>query len=215
MKAPLRKGVSRTVLESLRRINTILGASVGLAAVVSGPLTLAQTLTGKDIIKELAEKPDTAGAVEAAAGFILKLVQVYCQLELDIIVVADRLVSLLPAGRLGWLSSLFSPLVNTVRFYNSYSVILPGTAPDLSALAGLGFDGIVAPVDAKSPGGIVGKAIPVEALRSKPAEFQGWLKANLPLAGPGIFLTTDWEVPPETPPDNFHLLMNTIRGGQA
>jgi uroporphyrinogen-III decarboxylase len=212
-----RKGRFGTVIESLRRINTVLGASIGLAAVVSGPLSLAAALTGRDMIKELAEKPEAAaGVVEAAAGFILRLVQVYCQLELDIIIIVDRLVPLLPAARLSWLSSLLSPLINTVRFYNSYSVLLPGTAPDSNALVELGFDGIVAPVDSESPKGIVGKAIPAQVFRSKPAEFQDWLKTNLPaLAGPGVFITTDGEVPPETPPDNLHLLMNTIRGGHA
>jgi hypothetical protein len=209
-----RKGRLGTVIESLRRINTVLGASVGLAAVITGPLSLAAALTGKDMIKELEEKPEpAAGAVEAAAGFILKVAQVYCQLELDIIVIAERLM---PAGRPGWLSSLFTPLVNTVRFYNACSVLLPGPSPDWNALGELGFDGIVGPAGSKAPKGVLGKAIPIEMLRSKPAEFQDWLKANLPsLAGPGAFLTTDWEVPADTPPDNLHLLMNTIRGGQA
>lgn len=213
-----KKGRFGTVLESLRRINTVLGASVGLAAVISGPLSLAAALTGKDMIKELEQKPEAATrAVEAAAGFILKVAQVYCQLELDIIVIADGLVSQLPAGRLGWLGPVLSPLVNTVRFYNAYTVLLPGMASDLSSLAELGFDGTIGPLESKSPKGVLGKAIPAQVLRSRPAEFQDWLmKSNLPaLAGPGAFLTMDWEVPADTPPDNLHLLMNTIRGGQA
>ncbi len=210
-----KKGRFGTVTESLRRINTVLGPSVGLAAVVSGPLSLAVALTGEDIIKNL-EEPETAGAVEAAAEFILKLVQVYCQLELDIIVMADRLVPHLPAARLGWLGSLLSPLVNTVRFYNAYSVLLPGMAPDPGALTALGFDGVVAPLGSNVPKGVIGKAVPAQVLRSKPAEFHDWLRASLTaLAGPGVFLTMDWEVPPDTPPDNLHLLINTIRGGQS
>jgi hypothetical protein len=27
---------------------------------------------------------------------------------------------------------------------------------------------------------------------------------------PGVFLTTDWEVPSEMPPENMRLVMNTI-----
>ena len=212
-----KKGRFGTVVESLRRVNAVLGQSVGLAAVITGPLSLAAALIGKDMVKELAERPEAAaGEVEAAAGLVLKLAQVYCQLELDIIVIADRLVTLLPAERGPWLRSLFSPLVNTVRFYNAYTVLLPGMASETSALVELGFDGIVAPVDTKTTRCVLGKAIPIEVLRSKPPEFRDWLKASLTaMAGPGVFLTSDGEVPADTPPDNLHLLMNTIRGGQA
>jgi uroporphyrinogen decarboxylase len=211
-----------TVIESLRRINRVAGPNLALAAVVNGPLTLTAGLTGRDPVKDLTERPEEAiRAVEAAAGFLLKVVQVYCQLELDIIAIAERPLAGFPAAHLSWLHSTFSPIVNMVRFYNAFSVLLPGvSSPDnIANLVDLGFDGIVAAgIDSntwhKIRGGrscILGKAIPARLLNSGQKELQAYLETHLPeRTEPGVFLTTDWEVPPETPPDNVHLVMNMI-----
>jgi uroporphyrinogen decarboxylase len=211
-----------TVIESLRRINRVSGANLALAAVVNGPLTLMAGLTGRDPIKDLTERPEEViRAIEATAGFLLKVVQIYCQLELDIIAIAERLMAVFPAAHLSWLQSTFSPIVNMVRFYNAFSVLLPGesSSDNLANLVDLGFDGIVtAGIDLntwnKLKGGrscVLGKAIPSHLLTSEPKELQAYLETQLPeRIEPGVFLTTDWEVPPDTPPDNVHLVMNMI-----
>jgi uroporphyrinogen-III decarboxylase len=211
-----RTGRFGTVIESLRRIKLVSGQDLALAAFVTGPLTLLAGLTGRDPLKDLTEKPE-----EAAAGFLLKVVQVYCQLELDIIVIADRLLAVLSAAHLSRLQSVLSPIINTVRFYNSFSVLLPGEpSPDnLADLIDLGFDGIVAPeIDNGTwhelKGGrscILGKAIPARVLNSSSGELRAYLETNLPeKVETGVFITTDWEVPLETPPDNIHLVMRMI-----
>jgi uroporphyrinogen decarboxylase len=211
-----------TVIESLRRINRVSGPNLALAAVVTGPLTLTAGLTGRDPIKDLAERPEEViKAIEAAAGFLLKVVQIYCQLELDIIAIADRLMPVFPAAHLSWLQSTFSPILNMVRFYNAFSVLLPGeSSPEnLANLIDLGFDGIVdAGIDLTTwnrlKGGrscILGKAIPSHLLTSEPKELKAYLETHLQGGiEPGSFLTTDWEVPPDTLPDNVHLIMKMI-----
>jgi uroporphyrinogen-III decarboxylase len=209
-----------TVIESLRRFSKVAGPNLALAAVVSGPLTLIAGLTGRDPLHVLKEMPEKAMKdMESAAGFLLKLVQVYCQLELDIIAVADRLISLFPTDRLPWLHSVFSPLVNTVRFYNTFSVLLPGESSPgtVSDLLDLGFDGIVGcGIDAdawqKIKNGhpcILGRAIPAHVLTSGVKEVQDYLDKHVPeKIESGVFLTTDWEVPAGTPPENMQLIMN-------
>jgi len=211
-----------TVVESFRRINMVLGPNVAMAAVVTGPLTLTASLLGRDLIQDLLGKPEEVmKAIEATTGFLLKVVQVYCQLKPDIIAIADRLVGALPLVHIPWLNAIFSPVVNTVRFYNAFCVLLPGdSSPDsLANLIGLGFDGIVtAGIDLtiwnKLKGGrtcILGKAIPSRFLSSERKELHGYLETYLQGGiEPGVFLTTDWEVPPDTPPDNVHLIMNMI-----
>lgn len=211
-----------TVIESLRRINRVAGPNLALAAVTSGPLTLTAGLTGKDPLEDLTERPEEAmRAIESAAGFLLKVVQVYCQLELDIIVISERLMAGFPPDRLSWLRSTFSPVLNMVRFYNAFSVLLPGESSleNISSLLDLGFDSIVAAgmdmntwrkiKDGRSC--ILGQAIPANLLNSESGELQAYLKTHLPeKAEPGVFLTTDREVPSETPPDNIHLVMNMV-----
>jgi uroporphyrinogen-III decarboxylase len=211
-----------TVVESCRRINMVLGPHVAMAAVVTGPLTLTASLLGRDLIQDLLGKPEEVmKAIEATAGFLLKVVQVYCQMKPDIIAIADRLVGALPLAHIPWLNSIFSPVMNTVRFYDAFSILLPGesSADGLANLIDLGFDGIVTTgIDLtiwnRLKGGrpcILGKAIPSHFLRSERKELQGYLETQLQGGTElGVFLTTDWEVPPDTPPDNVHLIMNTI-----
>jgi uroporphyrinogen-III decarboxylase len=217
-----RMGRFGTVIESLRRINVVSGPDLALAAVVSGPLTLTAGLTGRDPVKGFTKRPEeVTRAIEAAAGFLLRLVQVYCQMELDIIAIADRMMAVFPAEHLSWLKSIFSPILNVIRFYNAFSVLLPGesSSNNIAILLDLGFDGLVAAgIDTntwnKLKGGrscILGKAIPARFLNATSKELQAYLEIHLPeRIEPGVFLTTDWEVPPETPPDNVHLVMKMI-----
>ncbi len=222
VESAVRTGRFGTVLESLRRINTVAGQNLALVATVDGPLTLIAGLTGRDPLNDFAEKPqETARDIEAAAEFLLKVVQVYCQLELDIITFVERPIVFCSSDLLSCLCSTLSPIVNTVRFYNAFSVLLTGeSSPDnLTDVLNFGFDGIVAPgIDVETwnriKGGrpcVLGQAIPARILNSDATELQTYLKTHLPKSPEsGVFLTTDWELPSDTPPDNVHLLINMI-----
>ncbi len=211
-----------TVIESLRRINMVSGQNLALAAVVTGPLTLTAGLTGRDPVKDLIDRPEAVKKeIEAAANFLLKVVQIYCQLELDIIAVADGPLAVLPVEHRAWLESILSPIINTVRFYNAFSVLLPGeTSPDnISLLIDLGFDGLVAAgIDPDAwkeiKGGrrcALGKAVPANILNSAKSGLEEYIKTNLSRDFErGVFLTTDREVTPETPSENINLVMQTL-----
>jgi uroporphyrinogen-III decarboxylase len=213
-----RAGRFGTVIESLRRICAVSGPSVATVTAVGGPLTLTTDLTGLDPAEDF-EKLQPA--VETAASFLLKVVQTYCQLELDVIAFLERPAALLPAQHLPWVQSVLAPILNTVRFYNAASVLLPGdvSADGLDGLLDLGFDGIVvAGIDPvtwnqikRGRDGVLGKAIPASLIGGSHAELKDYLQAHLPnCAGPGVFLTTDGEVPLETPPENLRLVMDMI-----
>jgi uroporphyrinogen-III decarboxylase len=216
-----------TVIECLRRMKMVVGSNLALAAVISGPLTLKAAVTGRDLVKDFAEKPEeTIRTIEAASRFLLKIVQVDCQLELDVIVFTEKLVASCPTDQFSWLRSTLSPVVNTVRFFNAFSLLLSDeTSPDsITRLLDLGFDGIVASgIDVNTWRDIrdgrpciLGKAIPGRLLNSNPGELRTYLETNLPeSAETGVFLTTDWELPPETPTDNIHLVMSMINRPNA
>lgn len=217
-----RLGRLGTVIESFRRIKMVSGLTMAMVAVVTGPLTLTASRLGRNLLQDLTENQEaTKKATKATAGFLLKVIQSYCQLELDIITIADRLIPLLSPTHLSWLRSIFSPILNTIRFYNAFSILLPGeSSPDnLANLIDLGFDGVVAAgIDLntwnKIKGGrtcILGKAVPSRLFTAGQKELQEYLEIHL-LARieRGVFLTTDWEVPAETPADNIHLVMNII-----
>jgi len=211
-----------TIIESLRRINMVSGQSIALAAVVTGPLTVTQGLAGRDIIKDFTEKPEeTKQIVETISTFLLKIIQAYCQLQLDMIVIAERLMAHFPAAYIPWLESVLSPLINNIRFYNAYSVLLPGDSSpeELDGIINLGFDGVVASnIDTnawnqikKGRSCVLGRAI-LSHLFNSGKEAVGKYVESYCKDGfePGVFLTTDWEVPPETPPENIRLVMDIV-----
>ncbi|MFC1910251.1 uroporphyrinogen decarboxylase family protein [Chloroflexota bacterium] len=214
----------RTVVESYRRINMVSGSNTAMVAAVTGPLALTASVLGENLVQSLTEYPEKAKKnIEVATRFLLKEVQIYCQLEPDIITIADDLIPLLPVEHLSWLHSVLSPVLNTIRFYNAFSVILPGkTNADTATLIDLGFDGIVASdIDVhiwdEIRGGrncILGQAIPSNILNAGKAELQNYLDSRIfNKTGLSNFITTDWEVPAETPPDNMHLLVQMISRG--
>ena len=58
---------------------------------------------------------------------------------------------------------------------------------------------------------VLGQAIPSRLLLSGGEELNDYLEDFFPEKGEkGVFLTTDWEVPPDTPPEYFHQVMNKI-----
>lgn len=215
-----------TVIESLRRINMISGKNTALTAVVSGPVTVASGLTGRNMVQDFTENPEpVVKNIEAAAAYILKIVQVYCQLQLDIIAIADRLMATLPPVLLARLQSFLFPIINTIKFYNAYSVLLPGDVPfeKLADIIDLGFNSIVmSEIEdntwSKIKSGrncILGKAIPSRLFNSGKNELQKYLETyQSGSITPGVFLTTDWEVPSDTSPENFHLVMDMVSRGQ-
>ena len=82
-----------------------------------------------------------------------------------------------------------------------------------------GFQGVVASgIDVNTwnqlKGGrscVLGKAIPSHILATSKNDLQRYIDTNLEgVKEPGVFLTTDWEVIPDTPPENVHLVMNII-----
>ena len=215
-----------TVIESLRRINMVSGKNTALVAMVSGPLTVASGLTGRNLVQDFMENSEqVVKIIEITSAYILRIVQVYCQLQLDIIAIADRFLTNCPDALLSQLQSFLSPVLNTIRFYNAFSVILPGdiTPSRLSDIIDIGFDAITADtmlVDDWQDirGGrpcVLGQAIPSRLLLSGGEELNDYLEDFLPEnKETGVFLTTDWEVPRDTSPENFHLVMDMISSDQ-
>ncbi len=205
-----------TVMESVKRIKMVAGANLALAAAVPGPLSLAAALTGKG-------PEESLDLAEPIATFLLKIVQMLCQQEPDLIVVADPLAGSLTGGKLARLEGTLGPLVNSVRFYNAFTVLVPGTVnPDtLGELIGLGFDGVVAPgvgietwqAAAGGRGCALGLAVPSTILLNGGDAVKEYLKNYLPDGPmPGVFVTTEGDVPPATPPESLKAVMQTVTG---
>jgi uroporphyrinogen-III decarboxylase len=204
------------VLESLRRIKMVHGPSVALAATLPGPLTLAAQLTGSDIEAGL-------GMADMTAAFLLGMAQELCREEPDLVVVADPLIGGLTADQMDRLEAALAPLVNTVRFYNAATILIPGeVAPGkLGGLIGLGFDGIAAAnIDFETWEAAradrlcaLGVAIPSTTLTEGASAVKDYLEKYLPKGREaGVFVTTEGDVPAATPPESLRAVMDTLKG---
>jgi uroporphyrinogen-III decarboxylase len=202
------------VIESIRRIKMVHGPGVAVAATLPGPLTLAAGLTGNDIEGCLA-------LAETTMAYLINLAQVLCQEEPDIIVVADPLIGGLSGGQLDRLEAALSPLVNSVRFYNAFSILLPGeTDPEnLGGLIELGFDGLaVANTDLEAWEAArgdrlcaLGLAVPSEVLTLGGEAVKGYLHEVLPgNPATGVFVTTEGDVPAALPPESLRAVMEIL-----
>jgi uroporphyrinogen decarboxylase len=218
------RGRLPVVVEAAKRLKIALGRRVAIVGVVTGPLTLAGSLIGRDIIEALDERQEEAQSLVAVAARVaVEVCKAYCSLELDGVMVADRFASRLPLKHSDKLRSLLTPLWNIVRFHNAYSILWSekGDPSALECLCSAGADAVAAVV---TPGFadlktmmvnksnlVFGAAIPSTLLASGATELEEYV-TNYLRAGTDrrMFLTTEGEVPGNTSPEHIHGIMKAI-----
>lgn len=218
-----RTGRLPVVLETTRRLKMLLGRTIALVVVVTGPLTLSSHLRGDVILKELDERTEEAIRIIELAGQVsTKVCRLYCELEPDIVlIVEDRMPEFLPK-HLPLLTSLYRPIWNTARFYNAFPVLLKRGYPinELEAILQLGMDGVVfgdqltfEDLDriALKYNCSIGASIPLTMLSGSQKGLHEFVNRSLERgARRRFFLTTEWEIPPDVPAVNIHLVMRAL-----
>ncbi len=215
------RGRLPAVLEATRRLKITLGRTVAIAGVVTGPFTLASHLKGHDIADALDSDPEPAKSIVELAGKVcLEVCKSYCELEPDIIVLAESLMPKLPVGYLPLALSVLRPVVNLIRFYNSVPLLLAhGCSRDsLELLTKMEVDGMVvdasieADVRQKLPNCVVGRTISASVLEGPKEPLRARIEDYLGGNRRGVFISTDWQVPYDAPPENIHEIMKSIKG---
>jgi uroporphyrinogen decarboxylase len=214
------RGRLPVVLEATRRLKATLGRTTALAGVVTGPFTLAGHLRGRDFADDLDSEPEAARTVlELAKRVCLEVCKSYGELELDLIVLADSTLPRLPVGQLPLAVSVLGPLVNAIRFYNSVPLLLAhGCTSDAAGLLSkIDVDGMVADGDLESElrqamsSCVVGHGIPSSVLTGSKEALVAHVGESLKGGGKIPFVSTDWQVPYETPPENMHEVIMLVR----
>ena len=219
-----KRGRLPVVLETTKRLAVTMGQSVALVGVVTGPLTLASHLKGTDIVRELETSPESTNeALDLAGKAIVKICRQYCELNIDVLVVAERLLTRVPAPLICKITPYLRPIWNITRFYCAYPVILTGDCIDVlqgEAIIGLGADGIalsslpISTLSAKAQErkSCLGVTIPLSMILGKEANIISNLASYLPSEPVGYhFITTEWEIPFDTRAENMHELMRGVQ----
>jgi len=208
-------------LEATRRLSLTAGKTTAVGAVVTGPLTLAQHLSGRVVDGLQTGRLDEARDVLDLAGRIMvQLARLYGELKVDLLIVCDPLLGRLDARLVPILQPYFRPTWNVVGFYSAFSVLHTHChTPELyRALLSLGADGVVAApsaVETDQDAGLacMGLALPLSMLAGDKDEIHHKVSGVLGsrVIGP-TFLTTEAEVPAWVPAEKMHHLLEALRG---
>ena len=218
-----KRGRLPVVLEAMHRLKTVMGRTVAIVGVVTGPVTLAAKLSGSDITKKLEEDPEEAGQLLDFTGRVsLRICKAYCELQPDMIAVADDLLLKVSPQHFQKLTLLYSSLSNLIHFYDASFVLITRVEAlrNLNFFTSLGLDGIV--VGGRTDFGlmkeiaqktnlVVGAGIPNATLLSTEEEIRKNIKKYVDTMGNRrYFLSTEEEVPYDFPPEKMHLLLQCL-----
>lgn len=219
------RGRLPAVLEATRRLVAVAGGEVAVIGVLTGPVALARRLAGEALSAALdGASPQAVGAVALAGRVGQKLCRAYGELGVDAVVIADDTLGRLRPEGVAAAAPALRSIANVARFYDAATLLLAPRcgAGEAASLLDLPVDGLVlaAPVTEEqllqsAPAGrrrLRGLALQTAALLGTPEQAGEAAGRLLAAAGPGSFLATEWEVPPDIGVEVFHALMAAVRG---
>lgn len=214
------RGRLPVVIEATKRLRITLGRTVAVAGVVTGPFTLASHLKGQNIAVALERDPEKAGDIVDLAGKVcLEVCKSYCELEVDAIVLAESVLPQLSQRFFPMALSVLAPLCNVIRFYNGLFLLLASgcTRESIGLMTKIEADAMAvdstleAYLKQNASSCIVGHSIPCSVLQGPKDQLTAHLDNHLKGHHAGTFLSTEWQVPYDTPPENMHQITEYVR----
>jgi len=218
------KGRIPVVLEAARRLSQTAGRDVAMLGVIAGPITLGRHLMGDGFIHILDKDTQTSQKlIDLWEKIALTLARALGELKFDAIVLADKHLAPLSPVHYPDIQPSLKTLRNLVNFYDAPLIILTERVPPVpldrfTAFFKLEADGfsVANPISElkslpQSDAKLFGRCIPGSALVGP---VDGVEKATLELLdksiGSRFFLTSEWEVPPNTLALNLHKVMQVL-----
>jgi len=211
------------ILEATKRLVVVKGEELAVAGVITGPLTLARHLRGEAFAADLAQGAEDAAKVVTLAGDIaLRLCRRYCELGVDLVVVAEEMLGQIQPGRYQAVAASLRSIWNVAKFYDVHSLLLTrGCAEEhIEPAFELKADGVVLSghTDCRQVRDAAQKrrccyagCMPSSTLLGTPAEVRDAAVASLSERGRGFFLSTEWEIPCAASVNNMHELTRVIQ----
>jgi len=221
------KGRIPVMLDATKRLILTRGKEVPVAAMVTGPLSLARRLRGTSFDDDLEQGDgDALDLVEDSGSICLAMCRAYCELGVDIVVLAEDTPEQVTFDISQALSSPLRSITNVAGYYNVKTVLLCklwneeqlapvfGMAVDAFAISGSVENGLIRE-QADSHNSCVSLPVPDYVFLGA-----GPPSADLAreISGPGVkglFLSSEWEVPASTDVNSMHDIMKTVRDGNG
>ena len=218
------KGRIPVIIEATKRLILTIGKDVPIAAMITGPCTLAKHLRGKEFTRQIeSEDNEALDLVEDAGSICLKLCRTYCELGVDIIVIAEDLQDIITQDVLSVLAPPLKSIFNVTKFFEVNSILISKVNDHNQAvsLCSLG-------VDAVSISGNINMdqlrektrdencrysmTIPDSAFIQTNPENVDLIKHAVRSGESGYFLSSEWEIPRDADVNSMHQIMKIIHG---
>ena len=191
-------------LDAAGQLVETIGRGCAVLGAVIGPVTLARLALPPTAL----EGETGARVVERLAAENLTVARAFFERRVDGIVVLDPDLAEAPTTVHDALTKAFRTLRNLAQFYDGRLLLATrGPAPIAATLDADGLSLGSVDVDPQR-GRARGAAISAEVWDAA----EETLGAVLDAADGGLYLTTDGEVPPETPADSLHDVMDALEG---
>jgi uroporphyrinogen decarboxylase len=206
------------VLEAARRLKDTIGRDVALLGAITGPITLAGHLTGQSW--DTMPGGETEALVRLWEKIALALARAYAEMLLDAIIVIDHGLGASGPESAPAIRDAVKTLSNLARFYDVPVIIHAGAVderalPQLSELDVEGFSVAYQPDQAALTGSsvrVLGLGLPAAALTGSAEDAARSVQEMTSRDnGPRFFVTSEAEVPPETPAANLHSVVQALQ----
>ncbi len=218
------RGRIAVVMEATRRIKVVLGDEKMVIGVLSGPITLLQALSGKNL-SEFGEEgtAELEGILRAVETVATRMVQLYGEIQVDAVMVVEESLSPRDAHDLDRVLPVYHSLWNIAGFYGAGSILLCGESThelerslqDIAAdcvVLGRGSSLSRSRNIALENNLCFGGGIPTRDLFGPPEEVKKVVRESMEEGGRrGFLLCTDWEVPYDAPVEGLHAVMEAAR----
>ncbi len=227
LRPPLDRGRISTVQEATSQLCEIAGREVPVIGVVNSPVTLLNRALGGELVQLWREHHEQlADPMNRLRDCVLEFIKAYCERRVDAIWLVEEDWSGMGAEDIEWLRSFYNTFWNVTQYYDVKAIIAihaydPG---QLESYFTMGADGIFL-------GNLGSLEIPLPSLMEwgerygvsvglpcpypespDPTRQLDSLVSSACDAGRGLFLSTPWEVPLETPADWIHNMVSMVKG---
>ncbi len=212
------KGRIPAVLEAAKRLGQTVGREVAMVGVITGPVTLGKHLMGESFLEATdADNAEFNKMVEFSGKVAVALARAFGELNFDAVILADQDMVSLKSEHYSKLQPVLKTLHNVLNFYNAPLIIGTGRIPDESLpdfykLEADGFSsGSLISSEFLPAGKLNGRCISSEVLAGSADDIDKAMSVLLEGAsGAGCFITSENEVPLETPATNLHRVMEIL-----
>jgi len=221
------KGRIPVVLEATKRLAIIKGKEVAIAGIVTGPLTIARHLRGEAFLDDLNQGKDEADElIEEVGSICLRLCRAYCELGIDIVVIAEEMLGQLKPEIFQVIASSLQSIWNVVGYYNVHSLILSKGCSEthIEPVFELNADGValsgsvdyqIIKENAIERHRCFARSIPDSVLLGIDPLSRDSVHEYLLAKDKGLFLSTEWDVPYSADVNSMHEIMKNIRDNQG